>query len=231
MATYLALIHDSEAAWADPAASATGMQGHIRFSEAHGAAIRGGAELTPTDGAVTIRTDADGGLTLTDGAFAEAKEVLGGFYVFRADDRDAAVEIARHIPTLGGCIVVRGVVNRTEDPRPQFMALIHDREELWQDADAAAKGYAGHHAFMTDFADAIVEGQQLAPVGTATTVRADGAGGVTLTDGAFAEAKEVLGGFYRFEADDLDAALAITRDVPVLDGAVELRPAGAITGE
>jgi hypothetical protein len=41
---------------------------------------------------------------------------------------------------------------------------------------------------------------------TATVVRMSG-GGVVITDGAFVESKEHLGGFYIIEAADLDAAL------------------------
>ena len=45
-----------------------------------------------------------------------------------------------------------------------------------------------------------------------------------VTDGPFAETKELLGGYYVIEADDLDAALAIAKDVPAKFGGVEVRP-------
>ncbi|NGO75526.1 hypothetical protein G6045_07515 [Streptomyces sp. YC504] len=44
--------------------------------------------------------------------------------------------------------------------------------------------------------------------GTATVVRASGSGAALLTDGPFAEAKEVLGGITIVRAPDLDAALS-----------------------
>jgi hypothetical protein len=70
-----------------------------------------------------------------------------------------------------------------------------------------------------------VGGAQLQPAATATTVRVEKGGTVT-TDGPFAETKDVLGGFYLFEADDLDAALDVAARVPAarLGGAVEVRP-------
>ena len=70
-----------------------------------------------------------------------------------------------------------------------------------------------------------VGGAQLQPAATATTVRVENGGTVT-TDGPFAETKDVLGGFYLFEADDLDAALDVAARVPAarLGGAVEVRP-------
>jgi hypothetical protein len=51
--------------------------------------------------------------------------------------------------------------------------------------------------------------------------------GKTLTtDGPFAELKEAIGGFLFFDADDLDAAIALAARIPAarLGGAVEVRP-------
>lgn len=50
-------------------------------------------------------------------------------------------------------------------------------------------------------------------------------GGQHVHDGPFAEAKEQLGGFYLIDVPDLDAALAIAREVPLIgDGSIEVRP-------
>ena len=72
---------------------------------------------------------------------------------------------------------------------------------------------------------AVIGGEQLQPVETATTVRVQ-AGETLLTDGPFVEAKEHLGGFYLVEADELDAALEIAARIPSarMGGAVEVRP-------
>lgn len=50
--------------------------------------------------------------------------------------------------------------------------------------------------------------------------------GETLTtDGPFAESKEVLGGYYVIDVDDLDAALAWAARCPGADhGSIEVRP-------
>jgi hypothetical protein len=68
-------------------------------------------------------------------------------------------------------------------------------------------------------------GAQLQPVETATTVRVENGTPLT-TDGPFVEMKELFGGFYLVEADNIDAALEIAARVPAarLDGAVEVRP-------
>ena len=49
-------------------------------------------------------------------------------------------------------------------------------------------------------------------------------GKATITDGPFAEAKEVLGGYYVIEAADLAEAVAIAQEVPAPFGGVEVRP-------
>jgi hypothetical protein len=71
----------------------------------------------------------------------------------------------------------------------------------------------------------MVGGGHLQPVDTATTVRVDG-GRTLTTDGPFADTKEILGGFYLLEADDLDRALELAARVPAarMGGAVEIRP-------
>ncbi|HEX4679751.1 MAG TPA: YciI family protein [Gaiellaceae bacterium] len=68
-------------------------------------------------------------------------------------------------------------------------------------------------------------GEQLQPGATATTVRVNN-GDVLTTDGPYAETKELLGGFYLIDVDDLDAALDFAGKVPAarLGGLVEVRP-------
>ena len=60
---------------------------------------------------------------------------------------------------------------------------------------------------------------------TATTVRVRD-GKTLTTDGPFVEIKEALGGYLVFEADDLDAAIALAARIPAarLGGAIEVRP-------
>ena len=67
-------------------------------------------------------------------------------------------------------------------------------------------------------------GLRLAPVATATSVRREGEE-VLITDGPFAETKEILGGFTLIEVPDLDAALAWAKRCPLSrSGTVEVRP-------
>jgi hypothetical protein len=72
---------------------------------------------------------------------------------------------------------------------------------------------------------AVIGGEQLQPVETATTVRVQ-SGQTLLTDGPFVDAKEHLGGFFLVEAEDLDGALEIAARIPAarMGGAIEVRP-------
>jgi hypothetical protein len=65
----------------------------------------------------------------------------------------------------------------------------------------------------------------LQPPEAATTVRVQD-GKTLTTDGPFVAVKEALGGFFFFEADDLDAAIELASRVPAarMGGAVEVRP-------
>ncbi len=73
--------------------------------------------------------------------------------------------------------------------------------------------------------DRCLAAAQLQPAETATCVRVAG-GRTLLTDGPFADTKEVLGGFCLVEAANLDEALELAARVPVTryGGIVEIRP-------
>ena len=49
---------------------------------------------------------------ITDGPFAESKEIVGGFFVIKAESLDEAVEIAKGYPDfpLNGAVEVREVI-------------------------------------------------------------------------------------------------------------------------
>ena len=70
-------------------------------------ALRGGAELTSTTSARTLRHEG-GGMSVTDGPFAAPAEVLGGFYLIDAADLDEALDLARQLPA--GVVEVRPIV-------------------------------------------------------------------------------------------------------------------------
>jgi len=67
-----------------------------------------GARLQPAEMATTVRVQ-DGETLITDGPFADTKEVFGGYYLLTADNLDAAIEIAERIPAarMGGSVEIR----------------------------------------------------------------------------------------------------------------------------
>ncbi|WP_433466112.1 YciI family protein [Spirillospora sp. CA-128828] len=69
------------------------------------------AQLEPAETATCVRV-AGGRTLLTDGPFADTKEVLGGLCLIEAADLDEALEVAARLPAarLGGVVEVRPVV-------------------------------------------------------------------------------------------------------------------------
>ncbi len=86
------------------------------------------------------------------------------------------------------------------------------------------KGALGEYMTLVNNSRCLASGQ-LQPVETATTVRVQD--GTTLTtDGPFADTKEVFGGYYLFDLDNLDQAIELAGRIPAarLGGAIEIRP-------
>jgi hypothetical protein len=70
-----------------------------------------GLQLDSPETATTVRVQ-NGQTLTTDGPFVELKEAIGGYFLFEADDLDAAIELAARIPAarLGGAVEVRPIV-------------------------------------------------------------------------------------------------------------------------
>lgn len=112
MPNYLLLLHEKPAQYA--ALSPDDMQAiveeYMAWSQRLGAEgkLVGGDKLRDEGGRHLRRTA--GGVTVTDGPYAEAKEVIGGTFVVTAPDYDAAVAIARDCPHMkNGWIELREI--------------------------------------------------------------------------------------------------------------------------
>ena len=80
------------------------------------------------------------------------------------------------------------------------------------------------HADELRAAGTLVESQQLEDAPTAKSLRVRN-GRASVTDGPFAETKEILGGFNLIEADSLDEAVKIAQEFPWIGtGSIEVRP-------
>jgi hypothetical protein len=74
--------------------------------------LQGGAQLHPADEGKRIRTR-DGQQRILDGPFAEAKEVIGGYFTIEAPSLEAATAIAARCPNAEfGSVEVREIVPR-----------------------------------------------------------------------------------------------------------------------
>jgi hypothetical protein len=106
-----------------------------------------------------------------------------------------------------------------------YFALLLTPEDHRYDTDQEASDeMAAYQAFHTSAASAIRAGDALLP--SATGVRITGGpDSPSVTDGPFAESAEVAGGYYVFEAENLDDALALARGIPAAKrGAIEVWP-------
>ncbi|ROO86404.1 hypothetical protein EDD29_3970 [Actinocorallia herbida] len=72
-----------------------------------------GESLADLVTATMVRVGPDGERTVTDGPFAETRELIGGFYVIDVPDLDVALEWAARCPGSrgGGAIVVRPIAD------------------------------------------------------------------------------------------------------------------------
>lgn len=106
---------------------------------------------------------------------------------------------------------------------PQYAILIYEKELPGGVADIppdvmAANVEAGDK--IAAMGVTVVHEHGMQPVATARTVHKGG----LVTDGPFLESKEVIAGFFVIEAKDVEEAIAVAKLLPIMDGAVEVRP-------
>lgn len=108
----------------------------------------------------------------------------------------------------------------------QYLILIYDDEARWAESgqELFNEVMNGHNTFGESNKAALRGGAALQSTTTATSIRQNGGGNFTVTDGPFVETKEALGGYYLVEAADLDEAVAIAKQVPAPFGGIEVRP-------
>jgi len=115
----------------------------------------------------------------------------------------------------------------TKDLTMKYMLLIYSSPDLPQgtpDEQAADMQRWFDYSDEMAAAGVMVAGDPLEGVETSTTVRIRNDEKV-LTDGPFAETKEVLGGYYIVDVDDLDEAIAWAVKSPAAHyGSMEVRP-------
>jgi hypothetical protein len=119
----------------------------------------------------------------------------------------------------------------------KYMILIHSNpqsREIWESFSDAQKGegYAEYAALGDDLTASgeLIVAEALADASLTKTVTVTD-GKTIPSDGPFAEAKELLAGFFLIDCDGMDRAVEIAARVPETElGLVEVRPIMDLSG-
>ncbi len=200
--------------------------------------FRGASPLQPSATATSVRMR-NGQHLVTAGPFAETTEQLGGYYLLDVPNLDEAITIAARLPAAEqGTVEIRPVLSieglpadknfATKEHHQKVMLICYDDEQAWdsagQDVFHAAISEAVKMTHQLDAEGKFLTASPLHPVATATSVRVRD-GKRIVTDGPFAETREVVGGYYLLVVKDTDEAIEIAARHPGLRyGGVEIRP-------
>jgi hypothetical protein len=188
--------------------------------------LRRGAPLGPISDAALIRVR-DGEALVSDGPFAESKEVVGGFWIVDVAGRGEAIEIARRSPHARyGTVEVHAIDFRLAygDPGEGTPYLfVFRREPGLEDPDGAK--LREMIAFSEELASrgTLLETAPLAAAPPPARVEVRGEQ-TLVTDGPFAEAKEAVGGYGVVRVAGRTQAVELARRYPHARwGPVEVR--------
>jgi hypothetical protein len=188
---------------------------------------------------------AKGKVEVTDGPFTEAKALVAGFWLIQAKSMDEALEWARRIPFRDGEVEIRPLfelkdfpVDPAEKPdgwrekeeqfraapparRPgtmRFMGLLKADRDTEAGVLPDEKLLASMGAFFEEGVKSgvILSGEGLQPSSKGARVRYTGSGR-TVTDGPFAEAKELIAGYAIIQVKSRDEAIEWTKRFVTVD--------------
>jgi hypothetical protein len=201
-------------------------------------ALVGCERLQPSSTATRVQF-ARGKLTVTDGPFAETKELLAGFSIIEARSREEAIEWAKRIPFQEGEVEIRPLFELTDfpvdpaeqpdgwrDKEEQFRANAPARKpgtvryiglvKADKDTEAGAmpdeKSLSDMGAFMEEGikAGVFLSGEGLQPSSKGARVRFSGMQRLVI-DGPFMETKELIGGYAMLQFTSPAEALEWTK--------------------
>ena len=190
------------------------------------------APLRPAAEGAWVRVR-DGSAFVTDGPFAESKETLGGFWIFEAESREAALEVARRAFELGeprpearlGAVELHLVRARHTFPDSgegmPFLLAFRMEPGLIPDGEKMQEMIA----YGTELVRAGKQYETAPLASDPPPARIEARRGRTLvTDGPFAETKDVLGGYSFVRAASRAEAIELALGFPHAKwGPVEVR--------
>lgn len=239
---YMFLIYSPEDAWTpDEWTQCVVKSSGICHELAAKGEFIGASPLHPVATGSTVRVR-EGRKLITTGPFAETTEQLGGYYIIDVANLDEAIAIAGRLPPARkGTVEIRPLFPLEGVPSPKsredlsaadpslktFMFLCYDDEEAWRQLGEQALKEGMQEAIgLAERIDAqgrFLSASPLRDSSTATSVRVRNEQRI-VTDGPFAETREVMGGYYMILADSLDEAIKIAAEHPGARlGAVEVR--------
>jgi hypothetical protein len=177
-----------------------------------------------------------------DGPFPETKELVGGFNIIDFDSMDEAIDFSKdehlHRSHVGEIRPIREfwwisqmhgqaaakifMLTFVEDERAVLSLPESEREQIKRKHEGVGAEYVTTRA-MLDQEPGLWVGARLQVSSQAKTIRWDN--GRRVTDGPFAETKEVAGGFNLVGCASMDEAIMWANKLAVRDGdAIEVRP-------
>jgi hypothetical protein len=210
-------------------------------------ALLAGEGLHPSSKGARVRASR-GQTTIVDGPFAEAKELVAGFWVIQAKTKEEALDWAKRVPFREGQVEVRPLFEAEDfamdtaeqppppDPAPtkrkpgttRFLCMLKADRKTEANAPASPELLAEMGGFMQELTEqgAVLQGDGLKPTSFGARVYYDGAKR-TIVDGPFAESKEIIAGYALVQMQSLKEAIEMSRRM--LD--IHMRGTGVDEGE
>jgi len=198
--------------------------------------------LGPSRETVTVK-NRDGEHLRIDGPFPETKELVGGFDIIDFDSLEEAIAYAKYPGAHESLVIeVRPIrefwwisqtsgqaaskifmLTSVEDERAALKLPESERTKIMRQHQGVGGEYVASRA-MLDQEPGLWVGARLQVSEQAKTIRWKN-GGRMVTDGPFAETKEVAGGFNLVACASIDEAIRWANKLTVRDGdAIEVRP-------
>jgi hypothetical protein len=204
---------------------------HEQLEEAGGVSLALG--LRPSSRAVRLKLG-PGFETVTDGPFAETKELIAGFTVFEAASKEDAIALLKRWPASDADATGEVVLELRETGCPGGCAqvppaaageggryLILLRSSAGTEADRIPPQHMLNalNAFNAEQAaqGRLLAGDGLKASSSGARVKLSG-GQASVIDGPFAEAKELIAGFWMIRASSMADAIAWARTLPYPTG-------------
>jgi hypothetical protein len=188
---------------------------------------------------------AHGRVTVTDGPFAETKELVAGFWLLQVKSMDEAVEWAKRAPFQEGEVEIRPLFELTDFPvdpaekpdgwrekeeqsravpparKPgtiRFMGLLKADKDTEAGVLPDEKFMESMGAFFEEGikSGVILSGEGLHPTSKGVRVRYSGSKR-TVTDGPFTETKELVAGYAIIQARSREEAIEWTKPFVTVD--------------